>query len=110
MKLEDKVTIEITYGELARAYYIMGAVNGRVRGNPSESLWAQGEKSFNKSLEELCKFKAIHPAPLVDYLPIQEKWESLLFPKSEEQKKIEELEETINKAKEQIEELKQEKV
>lgn len=108
---EDKITVTITYGELAKIYAYMGCTNGRMEYN---TLWHKAKELLDPTkkirAEAYSMIRDTISFDVFDYRSIEEEWLSLLFPRepalTEQQKKVIELEETILKAKQQIEELK----
>ena len=80
---ETEVTVTTTYGELARAYYVMGNVNGKVHG---ELLWSIIGNLLGDSSRSI--YFANEPKDQsIDYRSVQEKWESLFFKSKEQQEK-----------------------
>ncbi len=109
---EDEVTITTTYGELAKVYAVLSGTNGESRGKDlwdlcSELLCDSYAVTRNKKYWSFGLHKKT-PAELLNYTEYQDAWEKHLFqPKeTEQQRKIRELEETIKKAQEQIQSLK----
>ena len=99
---ETEVTITTTYGELARAYFVMGSVTGR-RGEAT--LWkAIGNLLGDKSRSNYTKFNPVADLMVIDYAKYQEDWEALFFKSKEQQEK----ELAIKQKREMIEELKKE--
>lgn len=99
---ETEVTITTTYGELARAYFVMGSVTGR-RGEAT--LWkAIGNLLGDKSRSNYTKFNPVADLMVIDYAKYQEDWEALFFKSKEQQEK----ELVINHKLKLIEELKKE--
>jgi len=98
MKPEDKVTIEISLGELARAYAVMGRVNGS-GGAIKHTIFGIAQEIFkNKDREIRDRFSYTFDkifTPCIDYYAIKEDWEELLFgpQETEQQKKVRELRE-----------------
>lgn len=106
IKPEDEVTIATTYGELARAYAVLGKVNGKDYGS---ALWSKIATMLDPSEEVYSKIidnKTF--GQLSDYNSIQSGWLDLLFPQepmeTSQQKQIRELREQaellLSKAKE----------
>lgn len=80
---ETEVTITTTYGELAGVYYVMGNVNGKVRG---KMFWSIVGELLGDSDNRI--FWENEPnQPLINYQPVQEEWESLFFKSKEQQEK-----------------------
>ena len=102
IKAEDEVTLEVktTYRDLASAYAVLGRTNGK--DNCAIYLHIKGMIDAEGVASELINSHL----KVIDYYSIQDEVESLLFPQeTEHQKQIRELEETIEKAQKQIEEL-----
>lgn len=84
---ETEVTITITYGELLRAYCVMGGVNGP--STDKDLFFIAGNLLDDK---DRSKYRKIHsiantlPA-LINYNSIREEWESLFFKSKEQRKK-----------------------
>lgn len=114
IKPEDEVTITTTYGELARAYAVLGNVNGADYG---ESLYNIAAEAFGDSYDQTGNSKfwefglgkmSKKKKDITDYNAYQKEWEKLIFnQKSEKDLKIEELEKTIAEAQKQLQELKE---
>lgn len=107
IKPEDEVTITTTYGELAKAYAILGEANGSDFGN---SIWriARGLLDYNQEVYD-------HNPPtltdLIDYSCFQDEWLAALFPKEDPKTNqlnevISTLEKELIKAKNQLKEIK----
>lgn len=108
---EDSINISVTYGELARAYAYMGITNGG-----DSSLWSSLRDILDPEgkIYHLFANQIRNSAKLgtLNYACIKEDWLAALFPQKEEkvtveQKKILELEETIKKAQQQIDAIKE---
>lgn len=106
MKPNDVFTYTFTYREIARLYAILGKATGSF---PS-MFWEEirdkldpGQMLYDRYIREKDYKEVMH------YHTYGDRWERAIFaPKeTEEQKKIKELEETIKKAQEQIQELKE---
>lgn len=98
IKPEDEVTITTTYGELARAYAVLGKVNGKTIGK--EVLWCTIRKLLEDPFQEIYNKEITLDRSiedLADYAAIQEDWLNSLFPpepvETEQQKQIRELRE-----------------
>lgn len=110
---EDEVTITTTYGELAKVYTVMGKVNGHQYGKTlyriSDNIFTDNEIKNKRIFDSV---RNLSWEGLKDYNSYQKEWIKALFgeQESEEEKakalKIKELEESINNAKKQLEELK----
>lgn len=108
---EDEVTITTTYGELAKVYAVMGCVNGKDYGknifNTVANILDPSQSRYDNVI-----YTKIPKTARLEYVEYQDKWIKALFgeQESEEEKakalKIKELEESINNAKKQLEELK----
>lgn len=97
---ETEVTITTTYGELARAYFVMGAVTGR-----RATLWKTvGDLLGDSSRSIYTEFNPVTNIMTIDYEEHQEDWEALFFKSKEQQEK----ELVINHKLKLIEELKKE--
>lgn len=100
-----EVTFTISYGELARAYYAVGKVNGTTHG---KSLWSiignlLGDTDYSIYLENNPDHSTIN------YIQVQKDWESLFFKSKEQQQKelaIKDKRALIAKLENEIEELK----
>ncbi len=104
MKARDKFTIEITARDAAKVYLTLGKMNGE-----GDELWQVLKEVFKD--KRMQKYLSAHQYLNIDYINYNHAQlliESVLFkePETEQQRKIRELEETINKAQEQIEVLK----
>lgn len=93
---ETEVTITTTYGELARAYYVMGKANGKIHGN---SLWTDISNLLGDTNRTIY-WKNEPEHPTINYHLIQEEWESQIFRTKEiaikqKRKMIAQLEEEI---------------
>jgi hypothetical protein len=108
---EDEVTITTTYGELARAYAVLGAVNGSSYPNKEGySYWGQLKKLLDPNQvthDSFFFFGGNKKKDILDYMNYQAEWVNLLFPQepieTKQQKQIRELreqaEELLAKAK-----------
>jgi hypothetical protein len=106
MKPTDKITVEITLGELARIYAVMGNVTAAA----DCTLW-------DKAMELLDPEGEVYDAIIdarddgrttrtLHYHTYREEWLNALFKQeTEQEKRIRELKETITKAQQQIKEL-----
>jgi hypothetical protein len=106
----DSITITTTYGELAKAYAVIGRMNGEDFG---ENLFS----TISKLMDEGDKVLDSNIRPdswkdLGNYYSYQKQWLEAIFPaykqKTEAQLKLEELQKTIEDAQRQIEQLKEE--
>ena len=80
---ETEVTITTTYGELARAYFVMGAVTGR-----RATLWKTvGDLLGDNSRSIYTEFNPVTNIMIIDYEVHQEDWEALFFKPKEQQEK-----------------------
>ena len=107
MKATDKITVEITLAELAKIYAVMGKCNGET----SSSLFELAGKTLDPENKRRDFMDNIKAADTVYFHRYEREFMSLMFPeptkKSKEQIKIEELQATIDKAVQQIKELKE---
>lgn len=105
MKSYDKITLTLTVRDAIRAYVVLGQINGS-----EDGLW--NELSILLKDSNANKYKKCHKLYSVkgqlSYHRLQSEIERVFLKETEQQKKIKELEDTINKAKQQIEELKNE--
>lgn len=106
MKPEDKVVIEVSLRELARAYAVMGKVNGRE--GASKTVWDLAKDILDTEGDKYWGFGFGKIKDVCNYYGYQDKWESLFFG-DETTRKIKELEATIALAQQQIQELKESK-
>lgn len=82
---ETKVTITTTYGELVRAYFVMGSVTGR---SGEATLWkTAGSLLGDESRINYTNFNPVADLVVVDYAKYQEDWEALFFKSKEQQEK-----------------------
>lgn len=107
MKATDKITVEITLAELAKIYAVMGKCNGET----SSSLFELAGKTLDPENKRRDFMDNIKAADTVYFHRYEREFMSLMFPerpkKSKEQVKIEELQETIDKAAREIKELRE---
>lgn len=105
MKKEDKITVEITLAELAQIYAVMGKVNG----STYCTLYGKGKNLLDpdrKALDQVTHGKS--KADFLNFSSYENQFFDLIFnKKTEAQLKIEELQATIEKAQQQIEQLKE---
>ena len=82
---ETEVTITTTYGELAKAYYVMGMASGKTRG---KLLWATAGDLLGDSNRSIYRENPSGQERIViQYRSVQEEWESLFFKSKEQQEK-----------------------
>lgn len=103
MKSDDKITLTLTVRDAIRAYMVLGQLNGSEDGLWNELSILLEDSNTNK-YEKCRKFYSVKGK--LSYYHSQSEIERVFLKKTEQQKKIKELEDTINKAKQQIEELK----
>lgn len=105
MKATDKITVEITLAELAKIYAVMGKCNGET----SSSLFELAGKTLDPENKRSDFMDNIKAADTVYFHRYERDFMKLMFPeppkKSKEQIKIEELQETIDKAARELKEL-----
>lgn len=107
MKATDKITVEITLAELAKIYAVMGKCNCET----NSSLFALAGKVLDPKNKRRGFMDNITPADVVYYHRYEKEFLKLMFPeplkKSKEQIKIEELQATIDRACQEIKELRE---
>ena len=107
MKATDKITVEITLAELAKIY----AVLGKCSGHKCSDLYSLAQKTFDVENKRLEFMNDIEGADVLKYHNYEDAFLKLMFPeppkKSKEQIKIEELQETIDKASRELKELRE---
>ena len=107
MKPTDKITVEITLAELAKVYAVMGKCNGET----NSSLFALAGKVLDPKNKRRGFMDNIKPADVVYYHRYEKEFLKLMFlepaKKSKEQIKIEELQATIDRACQEIKELRE---
>ena len=107
MKATDKITVEITLAELAKIY----AVLGKCSGHKCSDLYSLAQKTFDVENKRLEFMNDIEGADVLKYHNYENDFLKLMFPqppkKSKEQIKIEELQETIDKAARELKELRE---
>lgn len=107
MKATDKITVEITLAELAKIYAVLGKCSGR----KCSDLYSLAQKTFDVENKRLEFMNDIEGADVLKYHNYENDFLKLMFPqppkKSKEQIKIEELQETIDKASHELKELRE---
>ena len=103
MKPTDKITVEITLGELARIYAVMGKATAIA----DRTLWDKAKELLDPKRKVYDAIIAVRDGwTTLQYHTYREEWLNALFKQeSEQQKRIRELKETITKAQQQIKEL-----
>lgn len=105
MKPEDKITVEITLGELAKVMLLEGRCNGSL----GEDLYNKARSVFGIDWYDSSVDTFAAKIGLVDTVDFYNNHAELLNiffnRETEQQKQISELKETIQKAQKQIEEL-----
>ena len=101
---EDEVTITTTYGDLARAYALLGRAKGKTFGD--ESLFSKIAVLIDPYGEKYDNFNFPDDAYMLDYYSYQQKWLDTLFPqKTEQEVAIEEKQKEIDRLEKEIKEL-----
>lgn len=107
---EGKVTLTISYRELARVYLIMGKVNGDTHGD-KKTVFKQAKELLDPDLSKWGEMSKSFGG--INYYPSQDKWESMIFgdtahasyEKQKKQEMIDKLKRELEQAQKELDEM-----